>query len=260
VRVVFLGDSLTEGLDGVAYLPLLRERTRTAPCLREVELLNAGTGGDTVVNLARRLARDVAPLDPDWVVVFVGVNDATTLLLRRRLPTPATLRSRRYFRDTKGLRGVVTPERFAEGLRIVVEGLRARTHAQVALCTPAALGESLNARAWRLLDRYAAAVRQVADERGCPLIDVHHAFTTELATLPSQPPWRRLVALRPRWQSTGNVEALARLRGLHLTYDGIHLTRRGAELVADALSAWLAGAVAPPNAEGGAGERPAEAG
>jgi lysophospholipase L1-like esterase len=69
MQIAFLGDSLTEGWPGAAYLPLLRER------LPHHELLNLGRAGDTVVDLLRRVTH--RGLDPvDLALIWVGVNDA----------------------------------------------------------------------------------------------------------------------------------------------------------------------------------------
>lgn len=240
MRMVFFGDSLTEGKPGAAYLDALARRVSVDGHLHgRVELVNAGMGGDTVLNLARRMAPDVVPLQPDWVVVVVGVNDCATWLLRRSPPTLQWYRSLRYFASYKGVRRAVTPERYLSGLRVVVDGLRAQTGARVALCTPATNGESLHSRGWRALDRYAEAVRWVARERDCPLLDVHAAFARELAMLPPQTLRQRYTAALRRWPDAGDIEATARKRGYHLTFDGTHLTRRGAELVASVIYDWL---------------------
>lgn len=246
VRVIFLGDSLTEGVDGVPYLDVVHERLDAVGTsdvrLRDVELVGAGVGGDTVVNLARRLARDVAPHQPDWVVIQVGVNDCSTLLLRRSLPTRSVIHGYRYFAEYKRIREAITPERFAEGLRVLVDAIRAQTQAQVALCSAAIIGESPRAQAWRQLDRYVDAARYVAAERKCHLIDVHAAFEQEVAALPKRPIsvwpvdfWRRRRPGR-RW---ADIETLARLRGYTLVYDGRHLTRRGAVVMAGPIFDWL---------------------
>lgn len=244
VRIVFCGDSLTEGVDGASYLRELRRRAQADPRLAGIELINAGVGGDTVFNLARRLARDVVPHQPDWVVIFVGVNDCSTYLLSRSLPTLSSYRSRRYFRRDKGVRQPITPERFRDGLRILVEGIRARTPALIALCTPATIDESLHSRAWHVLDRYATMARLVASERGCPLIDIHAALAHELAALPERPLLARLAAVRARWLRDAGIETQARARGYVLTYDGCHLTARGAALVASVFEEWLSGITA----------------
>jgi lysophospholipase L1-like esterase len=239
MRAVFLGDSLTEGVDGTSYLRLLGERIEREGLAPQIELINAGAGGDTVINLARRVALDVVPRQPDWVVVFIGVNDCTTALLHRSLPIPSTIAGLRYFRYQKQVRGAVTTQRFRDGLRTLVDMLATRTTAQVALCTPATIGESPRARGWRWLDRYAEITRLVAAERDCALIDVRAAFVQAVAGLPPRPALAALGGLRARFVAPGDYERMARLRGLRLTYDGIHMTRRGATLIADAMYAWL---------------------
>lgn len=251
MRVIFLGDSLTEGIDGVSYLDVVRERLAAAQAgderLRDVELIGAGVGGDTVVNLARRLDGDVVARQPDWVVIQVGVNDCGTALLRRSLPTRSTLHGYRYFAGYKGVREAITPPRFAEGLRVLVDAIRARTRAQVAICTATIIGESPRAREWRLLDRYAEAARQVAAERDCQLIDVHAAFERSVAMLPRRPRSAWLVDMWRRHRPGppgADFEALARLRGYTLVYDARHLTQRGAEVMATPVFNWLLGVAA----------------
>lgn len=243
MRVVFFGDSLTEGIPGAAYLDALARRAAADARMRDIELVNAGVGGDTIVNLARRMDHDVVPLAPDWVVVFVGVNDAATWLLRRSFPTPWSYRTWRYFREYKGVRRAVTPERYLRGLRGLVDGMHARTDARVALCTPAASGESPGSHAWRALDRYAEAVRWVASERDCALIDVHAAFECALAGRPRRTPRQWLAAIKPLGPEDDDIETIARERGYLLTFDGTHLTSRGADLVAGALYDWLSAVV-----------------
>ena len=69
MQIAFLGDSLTEGWPGAAYLPLLRKR------LPHHKLLNLGRAGDTVADLLRRVTH--RGLDPvDLALIWVGVNDA----------------------------------------------------------------------------------------------------------------------------------------------------------------------------------------
>lgn len=221
MRIVFLGDSLTEGVTGASYLRALKRMVASDARLRGrgIELINAGQGGDTVFHVARRVTHDVAPHAPDWVVVFVGVNDCRTWYAHSALPpTPATIGSAFYFLRRKGVWRAVTPRRYSVALRALVDDLRARTPAQIALCTPATASESHDARAERMLDAYVEAVRGVARERACSLIDMRAAFLAA--------------------QTSAN-SAAASPSGYHLTCDGVHLSDAGATLAAGVFRDWL---------------------
>ena len=69
MRIAFLGDSLTEGRPGESYLSRLRR------LLPGDELRNGGRAGDTVPALLARIEH--TGLEPaDLAVVWIGVNDA----------------------------------------------------------------------------------------------------------------------------------------------------------------------------------------
>lgn len=248
MRIVFLGDSLTEGVDGASYLRVLAARAEAEARLRGVELINAGVGGDSARNMLARVERDVVARQPDAVLVLAGNNDCQTLLLRRRPPTLSNLRGNYYFARHKGMLLAATPARYAAALRTIVATTRARADAaRIALCTPPTIGEDPSSREWRTLDRYAAAARTLAAECGSDLIDLRAAFARALEGLPPAPARGREGAAnerRARALSARDIEGQARARGLRLTYDSLHLTARGAELAADVIWPWLVGVVA----------------
>jgi len=87
-RLVMIGDSITEwgrpprtapdyatalGHGYVAKVDALLRARR--PGLR-LRVLNRGVGGNTVRDLAARWDRDVLGLQPDWLSVMIGINDA----------------------------------------------------------------------------------------------------------------------------------------------------------------------------------------
>jgi len=70
-RIVFLGDSITDG-NTLAELvhQALADAGETPPVC-----INAGVGGDTAAQMLKRLDRDVLPRRPDLVALSAGIND-----------------------------------------------------------------------------------------------------------------------------------------------------------------------------------------
>ena len=93
MRIVFLGDSVTEGCfelfqqgngyDTVrepnsGYVAILEKRLRQAFPAAELEIINAGVAGNSASDGLARLEKDVLSRSPDVVVVCFGLNSAVT--------------------------------------------------------------------------------------------------------------------------------------------------------------------------------------
>jgi lysophospholipase L1-like esterase len=224
--IVFFGDSLTEGRIGASYV----ERVQ-AGLAGQAHVINAGINGDTVLNLRRRIARDVAAHDPDLVVVLVGLNDLGTVYARHV--------QRVYYHLAKRNPLPLTPQRFGQGYRALVAELRVQTRARLVLCTPTTLGEHPGAPIQSLVEAYVAVVRTVAHQEGLALIDLRAAFVEALALDPRPgQPYHLLVAVRDmlavRSGRTTYADLTAR-RGYRLLCDGVHLAEAGADLAAQVL-------------------------
>ena len=59
----------------VALLPVLLSSIVFS---NEVEVINAGVGGNSSANLLKRVHEDVIAKQPDLVILMVGTNDALT--------------------------------------------------------------------------------------------------------------------------------------------------------------------------------------
>jgi lysophospholipase L1-like esterase len=220
--LVCFGDSLTEGTIGASYIDILR------PQLPGVRVVNAGINGDTVLNLLRRFERDVLPQRPDVVVVFVGLNDLGTAY--------GELPLRGYYHLMKGVHIAITPLRFAQLYRQLIAALRARSGAEIALCTLTTLGESLGDPVQATIDAYSTVVRALAHQERLPLIDLRAAFRAAIAADPRSGPayhiWTPLLDWSGiRWLGQSHASLGAR-RGYRLLCDGAHLSAAGAALVA----------------------------
>jgi acyl-CoA thioesterase I len=235
--IVFLGDSITEGRIGASYV----ERVR-AQLGETAHVINAGVNGDTVVNLRRRVARDVAPHRPDIVVVMVGLNDIGTVYARPF--------QRAYYQLLKGNQQALTLRHFVAGYRDLLHELRRQTTAQIVLSTPTTLTEQPDKPVQPIVDAYAVVVWALANQEGLHVIDVRSAFRHAISADPRPGPDYQLERalsdmLAIRFRGATYPELAAR-RGYRLLVDGVHLTETGAEITADVMVEGLRGIIAQP--------------
>ena len=159
-RVVFLGDSITQGGDRPGgYVDLVRTAVKESHPGAAIEVIGAGISGNKVPDLENRLDRDVLAKKPTTVVVYIGINDV--------------------WHSTKG-QG--TPkDRFESGLRSIVERIRA-AGARVILCTPSVIGEKTGGAnpLDAMLDEYSGVTRSIASSMKTGLIDLRQACLKHL--------------------------------------------------------------------------------
>jgi lysophospholipase L1-like esterase len=223
--LVCFGDSITEGRIGISYVDKLRPR------LPGVRLINAGVNGDTIFHLLRRVEHDVIPHAPDAITIMVGLNDLTTAYGLRS--------SKLFYRSLKNLQIEVTPTTFIHAYRRLIELLRRRTRASIALCTLTGIGERPDEAAQHYVDAYSEIIRALAQREQRPLIDVHAAFRAAIAADPRDGPPYRIWTPVQDWLAIGlggqTYASLAARRGYRLLCDGAHLADAGAELVANTM-------------------------
>lgn len=179
-RLLFIGDSITDagrepmgepapwgtaGL-GRGYVSLVESWLLATRPQDRVRVLNRGTSGHTVRDLAARWQADVLDLKPDTVSILIGVNDVW-----RQFDTP--LRTETH----------VLPDEYARTL----EDLSVRTLATLAapsrlvLATPFFI-EGNKADPMRVrMDEYGAIVRRLAAKHGATFVDTQAAFDAVLA-------------------------------------------------------------------------------
>jgi len=121
------------------------------------------------------------------------------------------------WRTIDGMGTPTTPSQYTAGLNEIIGKLEA-AGSQVLLCTPSVIGEKHDGENALdgLLDQYAGLSRQVAVNSGVSLCDLHAAFQ--------------------KYEQQYNTADQA--AGV-LTYDGVHLTAKGNELVADEILSML---------------------
>lgn len=196
-QIIMLGDSITEGEDPDGYVNLTRMMLEQLYPDKSIYVANAGKGGNTCIDMLERLERDVLRFKPDWVTISVGVNDVSKTA-NGALPQSG---------DT-GL-PVTT---FRAKVEEIIHRIKANG-SQVALFTTTVVKEDLSLAENGKLVFYNNALRDLARENQCVLVDMDRAFRQVLSPL----------------QKTGMTAS-----GV-LTSDGVHMLASGNWLMAETL-------------------------
>ncbi len=224
MKIVCFGDSMTWGGYGGSYVDEL------VKLLPEHQIINAGVGGNTVINLLRRVDDDVLSQQPDGVLVMVGGNDSISY------SQPAT---RSYYRQAMSIpEGVVPPDQFETAYRDLLTQLHlAHTLVWIGL-EPC----EYNPQTVASLRDYNDRVKNVARALNVPILDLMDAFPP--ANLKDRPPLSvsdiLTIGAREKrgWHDYEGAQSKA---GYAFTFDGIHFTpaaaQRAAELIAEFIKA-----------------------
>ena len=161
-RIVFLGDSITQGGVGPkGYVTLVKTTLAAKHKDLGIEVLGAGISGNKVTDLQRRLEKDVLDKKPTLVVIYIGINDV-------------------WHGESNPANGT-TPEKFEAGLKEIIGKIK-DGGARVVLCTPSVIGEKKDGgnKLDKKLDEYADISRKVAKDTGSELCDLRKAFLEHL--------------------------------------------------------------------------------
>ena len=228
---LFAGDSLTEGVYGESYVERVAAALYQGWAGLAGQAVNVGQSADTVQSLLDRICVPLQEYQPQWVILAVGGNDIWFPWLARH--SVGWWLWLKYRRLRWGQMPVTDLDQFAAAYRALVDRAQ-QAGARVLACTASPLGERLGYPPNRQLARANGVVKRVAADLRVPVADVWQSFVEELAPL-SHPSRRVPTSWSLAWldhrrvQSIGPDE-LSERRGLQLTFDGIHLNSRGADL------------------------------
>jgi lysophospholipase L1-like esterase len=227
--LVLLGDSITHGRIGVNYADMIADR----PEGRDFEVINAGINSELAWNILQRLD-EVIQCDPDIVTVLIGTNDANA--------TMSEDIKRDYIRNMK-LPREPSSEWYRRSLSSIVEGLKAKTKAKIALLSIPTLGESTSDPAFMRSSDYSAIVKEVAEETDTTYLPLHEKMTEYLhkthgnAKYPYQKYKMGIIkGIISRYFFRRSWDDIARRSGFTLHVDYLHLNTAGARIVADLIS------------------------
>lgn len=235
--VACLGSSSTAGR-GQAFDWIAELRRR--PQNQRVRFYNFGVGGDLAYNALERLP-EVLACHPDKVVVWIGGNDVLALV---------SAKMRWFFRFSKHLPRVPSPEWFCQNLQTLARRLKTETAARVALCSLPPIGEAptstdaFQRELNRRIEQYSAIIRQIAGEENCAYLAIHEAMLAQIQASPG----RAYTSLRllPFYRDAFRVlvlkkspDEVAQLNGWRFHADGVHLNNRGGMIAAELVQEFI---------------------
>lgn len=181
-RIVFIGDSVTDdgrerpvgegnGL-GNGFVKLVDTfLTVDYPDLY-LRCTNMGVSGNTTANLVARWDSDVTALHPDRVVLCIGFNDVW-----RQFDSPARPEA------------AVSPQDYRRNLGTLAD----TTTAKMTWMTPYYLEPNPQDAMRKRMDEYGAIMKEEAQKRGIPCIDLQAAFAEFLRhRYPAEITWDRI--------------------------------------------------------------------
>ena len=222
MKIVFLGDSLTWGGYGGNFVEVVRR------LLPEHEIINAGYGGNTVINLLRRLESDVLNRQPDGVFVMVGGNDAISY---------SQPKTRSYYRQAQDIEsGFVSPEEFEAGYRDLLTQLQLAHVVTWVGLEPSEYNPTVTAT----LRDYNDRVSEIARTMNIPVLDLMAEFNPPV--VPERPPLDiGFILTIGKRESEGwnGFEQAQRDGGYTFSFDGLHLTPASAERMGERIAEFL---------------------
>lgn len=174
-KLLFIGDSITDcerarpvgeglfGAEGTGYVSLVKAYLAAAAPDRKIRVVNMGTSGNTVKDMAARWQTDVLDLKPDWLSIMIGVNDVW-----RQHDLPLQPETHVYLKDYTR-----TLEQLVAKTKPRVEGL--------ILMTPFYIEPNAQEPMRSMMDDYGQAVKQIARKHGALCLDTQAAMNAVLA-------------------------------------------------------------------------------
>lgn len=180
-RIVALGDSITQAGGYLAFMKRVLSRNYSE---LKIEVVNSGISGHKSTDMSARLKRDVIDKNPTVVTISCGVNDVW----------------HGFYTPPRG----VDLETYATLMATMVDDIKAATHAEIYLLTPTVIKEDLRSPENVKLEAYCGAVRRIAAQKDCVVVDLNQYFNLLL-----------------RATQTGGAP------DFHLTTDGVHMRPAG---------------------------------
>ncbi|MBA1335351.1 MAG: hypothetical protein HPY66_0973 [Firmicutes bacterium] len=171
-KVLFIGDSITEGISGINFVDLLKKD------FKDYELINKGLGGDTLYGIAGRLLKEIELNSYDIVVLEAGHNDIIIPALKDMGIFHKMLGKHLVKR---GSIPTVEPTEFSELLETTLDKLSQLAGSKIIITTLSCIGENLESEFNKKRFVLNEIIREIAGKHGCLIADVAKRFDSILS-------------------------------------------------------------------------------
>lgn len=221
MKILIVGDSITEGELGFDYIHLLKGK---------FDVVSKGLGGETLFGMTEWLYDEVQKEEFDQIIIEIGHNDIILPILK----TKGWMFKKPFEKLIyRGSIPTETSEDFGELYRQVITNLKQMTNAPIAVTTLGLLNENQESISAKRRIEYNRAIRKLGNL--CDVIDIGEAFDFKIQLMKQADYFLNgsgLSFLMDKKKSKDNYGAneLAFDRGLYFTMDGIHLSESGAQV------------------------------
>lgn len=230
--VVCLGDSNTHGNVSYNWVAGLQQRHPA------YQFVNAGRNSDLTYTLLRRLEAVLA-CQPDYVTLLVGTNDLNATMSQALL--------KRYRRIGRiGEQEHPSLSTFCANFRQIVQTLRERTQARIAVMSLPLVGEDLSHEANIKADAYSQCIRQIAEAEGLTYLPIREQQKAYLAVHPSRPKYTfeqtyqlLIVSAMLHYVLGWGWNRIAAYHGFCLTTDNLHQSQTAGTMIADLVEGFV---------------------
>jgi acyl-CoA thioesterase-1 len=218
--VVCAGDSITNATFSSDYLYILRRGLT----IQRFKFVNAGQNGDTSKGLLKRIDKDVLAVEPGYITILIGANDA-----RQDIELSQAL------------------ETYRRTIKAIISKIRDKTNVPVALISLSPLGENPYSQKNKTVELYNNILKDIADESDLAYLPLFEKllpilikkkpldkteFKINLFTAVIKSAFQKFI-LRRDW------DTISARNGFSIVIDGIHLNDKSGKILADLIQEWL---------------------
>ncbi len=226
MKVLFIGNSLTQGSIGVNFVELLKNEKP------DWTVKNAGVNGDTLKNIHDRVVSEfMRSLNYDYVVIEAGHNDIILPLFKSKGILFHLSLKHLLKKGRKPLEFLSFKTEYAN----MVELIQSKTNAKVILTTMSCIGENLDSEPNKQREKFNDSIREISIKYNCILADIGKNFNDALKNKSSsnyllKNYFNSVYFDRKRCKGSIEADELSQKRNLILTIDGVHLNTKGASI------------------------------